>query len=72
VVVVLGRRRRGSATSARPPILGFVGAGGIGQQILVSMNLFDYSKVATLVGVTILMVLLVDRFSAAIRRRLVY
>jgi phosphonate transport system permease protein len=48
------------------------GAGGIGQQILISMNLFDYSKVATLVGATIVVVLLVDRFSAAIRRRLVY
>src|SRR5215218_9728211 len=34
-------------------ILGFVGAGGIGQQILISMNLFDYPKVATLVGATI-------------------
>jgi phosphonate transport system permease protein len=53
-------------------ILGFVGAGGIGQQILVSMNLFDYPKVATLVGATIVVVLLVDRFSAAVRRRLVY
>ena len=53
-------------------ILGFVGAGGIGQQILVSMNLFAYPKVATLVGVTIVVVLLVDRFSAAVRRRLVY
>jgi phosphonate transport system permease protein len=53
-------------------ILGFVGAGGIGQQILISMNLFDYPKVATLVGATIIVVLLVDRFSAAIRRRLVY
>lgn len=53
-------------------ILGFVGAGGIGQQILVSMNLFNYPKVATLVGATIIVVLLVDRFSAAIRRRLVY
>jgi phosphonate transport system permease protein len=52
-------------------ILGFVGAGGIGQQILVSMNLFDYPKVATLVGATIVVVLLVDRFSAAVRRRLV-
>jgi hypothetical protein len=48
-------------------ILGFVGAGGIGQQILISMNLFDYPKVATIV-----VVLLVDRFSAAIRRRLAY
>jgi phosphonate transport system permease protein len=53
-------------------ILGFVGAGGIGQQILISMNLFDYPKVATLVGATIVAVLLVDRFSAAVRRRLVY
>ena len=53
-------------------ILGFVGAGGIGQQILISMNLFDYPKVATLVGATIVVVLLVDRFSAAIRRRLAY
>ena len=53
-------------------ILGFVGAGGIGQQILISMNLFDYPKVATLVGATIVVVVLVDRFSAAIRRRLAY
>jgi len=53
-------------------ILGFVGAGGIGQEILISMNLFDYPKVATLVGATIVVVLLVDRFSAAIRRRLAY
>jgi phosphonate transport system permease protein len=53
-------------------ILGFVGAGGIGQQILISMNLFDYPKVATLVGATIVVVLLVDRFSAAIRRRLAH
>ena len=53
-------------------ILGFVGAGGIGQQILISMHLFDYPKLATLVGATIIVVLLVDRFSAAIRRRLAY
>ena len=51
-------------------ILGFVGAGGIGQQILISMNLFDYPKVATLVGATIVVVLAVDRFSALVRRRL--
>ena len=52
-------------------ILGFVGAGGIGQQILISMNLFDYPKVATLVAATIILVLIVDRFSAIVRRRLV-
>ena len=53
-------------------VLGLVGAGGIGQQIIISMNLFDYSKVATLVGATVVAVLLVDGFSAAVRRRLVY
>ncbi|CAN5181881.1 phosphonate ABC transporter, permease protein PhnE [soil metagenome] len=53
-------------------VLGLVGAGGIGQQIIISMNLFDYPKVATLVGATIIVVLLVDRFSAAVRKRLVY
>ncbi|AHY46301.1 PhnE: phosphonate ABC transporter, permease protein PhnE [Rubrobacter radiotolerans] len=52
-------------------ILGFVGAGGIGQQILIAMNLFDYSRVATLVGATVLVVLAVDRLSAAVRGRLV-
>lgn len=52
-------------------ILGFVGAGGIGQEILISMQLFDYSKVATLVGATVIVVLIVDRFSAALRSRLV-
>jgi phosphonate transport system permease protein len=52
-------------------ILGFVGAGGIGQQILISMQLFDYPRLATLVGATIILVLAVDRFSAALRSRLV-
>jgi len=52
-------------------ILGFVGAGGIGQEILISMQLFDYPKVATLVGATVIVVLVVDRLSAALRSRLV-
>lgn len=52
-------------------ILGFVGAGGIGQEILMSMNLFDYPKLATLVLATILAVLVVDRLSAAARKRFV-
>ncbi|WP_119068614.1 phosphonate ABC transporter, permease protein PhnE [Rubrobacter indicoceani] len=52
-------------------ILGFVGAGGIGQEILIAMNLFNYSKVATLVGATVVVVLAVDRLSALIRARLI-
>jgi ABC-type phosphate/phosphonate transport system permease subunit len=36
------------------------------------MNLVDYPKAATLAGMTIIVVLLADRFSAAVRRRLAY
>lgn len=35
------------------------------------MNLFHYPKVATLVGATIIVVLLLERFSAVVRQRLV-
>lgn len=35
------------------------------------MNLFDYPKVATLVGATIIEMLAVDRFFAAAQRQLV-
>jgi len=47
--------------------LGFAGAGGIGQRILISMNLFDYPKVAALAGATIIVVVFVDR--CRVRRR---
>jgi len=36
------------------------------------MNLFDYLKAVTLAGATIIMVLAVNHFSAAVRKRLVY
>lgn len=51
-------------------VLGFVGAGGIGFLILSSMNLFQYRSVATLLVVTYALVVAVERFSAALRRRI--
>jgi len=51
-------------------ILGYVGAGGIGQQIYINMNLTFYNKLMTLILVILLMVTLVDRLSAFIRRKL--
>lgn len=50
-------------------VLGFVGAGGIGFLILSAMNLFQYRQVATLLVLTYLLVIAVERTSAAIRRR---
>ena len=51
-------------------ILGFVGAGGIGQEIEISMRMFDYSKSATLIIELFLLVSLTDLTSGYIRRKI--
>jgi phosphonate transport system permease protein len=51
-------------------VLGFVGAGGIGFQLLTAMNLFQYQEVSLLLIVTFVIVLTVERMSAAARARL--
>ena len=51
-------------------VLGFVGAGGIGFQLLTAMNLFQYHVVALLLVVTFVIVVSVERLSAALRRRI--
>lgn len=50
-------------------VLGFVGAGGIGFLILTSMNLFQYRQVATLLILTYVLVVSVERLAALIRSR---
>lgn len=52
-------------------ILGFVGAGGLGQQIELSMRMFNFHEVLTLLGVLWGLVAAVDVVSAMIRRRVV-
>ena len=49
-------------------VLGFVGAGGLGQQLIVSLRMFEGGEVATLLFVFVLLVALADRLSAALRR----
>lgn len=49
-------------------VLGFVGAGGIGFQLLTAMNLFQYKTVSVLLIVTFVMVMAAERFSAYLRR----
>ena len=51
-------------------VLGFVGAGGIGFQLLTAMNLFQYRTVSLLLLVTFALVVAAERLSAWLRRQL--
>ena len=51
-------------------VLGLVGAGGIGFYIQLYTRGFQYDKVATLTIVVLLMVIIVEQISVAVRRRL--
>ena len=51
-------------------VLGFVGAGGIGLQLLTAMNLFQYQEVSLLLIIIFVIVLGAERISAALRERL--
>jgi phosphonate transport system permease protein len=51
-------------------ILGFVGAGGIGFQLLTAMNLFQYHTVSMLLVITFVIVMGAERISAALRQRI--
>ncbi|MFQ5989500.1 MAG: phosphonate ABC transporter, permease protein PhnE [Candidatus Methylomirabilales bacterium] len=51
-------------------VLGLVGAGGIGFYIQLYIRAFQYQKVATLTLVVLLIVVLVEQISVAIRHRL--
>ncbi|MEJ7931193.1 ABC transporter permease subunit [Ramlibacter sp. AN1015] len=51
-------------------VLGFVGAGGLGQQLDNSMKMFNAAEVSTLLLVFVLLVAGTDRLSAVLRRSL--
>lgn len=51
-------------------VLGFVGAGGLGFQLLSAMNLFDYRTVSLLLIMTFVLVMAAEQMSAALRRRI--
>lgn len=52
-------------------LMGFVGAGGLGQQIELSMRMFQFNEVLTLLGALFLLVAAVDLVSGRIRAALV-
>jgi phosphonate transport system permease protein len=51
-------------------ILGLVGAGGIGIELKVAMEMFHYSQAATAILAIFALVIAVEQSSAAIRRRI--
>jgi phosphonate transport system permease protein len=51
-------------------VLGFVGAGGLGQQLNNSMKMFNGGEVLTMLAVFVLLVALADRVSAGLRKAL--
>ncbi|SDR92330.1 phosphonate transport system permease protein [Halopseudomonas litoralis] len=50
-------------------VLGFVGAGGLGQMLYVTLSLFQQSRASSVILAMLVMVLLVDALSAWLRRR---
>ena len=52
-------------------ILGFVGAGGLGQQVELSMRMFQFDEVLTLLAILFVLVAVVDFISGRLRARLV-
>ena len=50
-------------------VLGFVGAGGLGQMLYVSLSLFQEAQAATVILAMLLLVLLVDSCSNHLRQR---
>ncbi|MGQ4810151.1 Phosphate-import permease protein PhnE [Candidatus Entotheonellaceae bacterium PAL068K] len=53
-------------------ILGFVGAGGLGQQLFVALNLFLHQQLLTLIVAILVLVTAVDLCSTLLRRVLVH
>lgn len=51
-------------------ILGIVGAGGIGYELLVSLKLLDFSRLTTILMLILAMVSIIDAVSAWLRQRL--
>ena len=52
-------------------ILGLVGAGGIGLQLMISIHLFKYGEVATIMLVIVAVIVVMDRLSVIARNRLI-
>ena len=51
-------------------VLGLVGAGGIGVELKVAFDLFEYQTAATIILAIFLLVIAVEQFSVFLRKRI--
>lgn len=61
---------RFESNSRSATVLGLIGAGGIGQVLIDSMNAYAFDKVSAIVVVVVIAVTLIDMLSQAMRKRL--
>lgn len=52
-------------------VLGFIGAGGIGQDLFIAFRVFQYRQVIVHIAAILLLVILVDYLSAFVRKRVI-
>jgi phosphonate transport system permease protein len=52
-------------------VLGVIGAGGIGLELVNQMNFHNYARVGTVLLLTVVVVLVIDTISAKLRRRII-
>ena len=52
-------------------VIGMVGAGGLGFELMTSMRLFQYKETATILIVILIVVTIVDFISTTIRKRII-
>jgi phosphonate transport system permease protein len=52
-------------------ILGLVGAGGIGLELKVAMDLFDYPRAATIILIIFVLVVVVEQIGSLVRGRVI-
>ena len=57
-------------TTRSSAVLGIVGAGGIGIELMVSIKTFRYDEAATIMILVFIMVIAVEQVCAAIRRKI--
>ncbi|MDZ7811411.1 MAG: phosphonate ABC transporter, permease protein PhnE [Arhodomonas sp.] len=52
-------------------VLGLVGAGGIGVELMAAMDMYDYRNVSTIILCVFVMVVAIEQLSSALRRRII-
>ena len=52
-------------------VLGLIGAGGVGSELVSQLNFRNFPEVGAVLAMTVAMVVLIDTVSSAVRRRII-